>query len=309
MRKLIALASLLIAPAAAAQNARSAVSRNGNDANPCTVASPCRSFGAAIAVTNPGGEIVALDSAGYGVIQIDRAITVEGAPGVDASIASLGGGAGIGISAPGSSIVIRNLTLIGYGGSIGIDVGESKNVYILNCLIRGFTNMGILAAHFTGENVNIEHTRVFDSVGAIETYGIYFLGSSGHPVHGTVHDCIVSGSRRNIWVDEFAFATITNSTISDGETGIFVDSYHGIGAPAEAVIESCNILHHTIGVKVSTLPGNNISTAMVSKNDFVSDTTAVYVENNGSATTFGNNRFVDVFVNFYPAPAPMVPLK
>ena len=66
---------------------------------------------------------------------------------------------------------------------------------------------------------------------------------------------------------------------------------------------------HTIGVKVSTLPGNNISTAMVSKNDFVSDTTAVYVENNGSATTFGNNRFVDVFVNFYPAPAPMVPLK
>src|SRR5205823_666183 len=152
--------------------ARSAVSHDGNDANPCTVASPCRSFGAALNVTNPGGEIVALDSAGYGYFNIDRAITVEGAPGVDASIASFGGDA-IGVIAPDAAVVIRNLTLIGYGGTVGIDVSQSKNVYILNCLIRGFTNYGIYGAGFTGANINVEHTRVFDSVGAFNTYGIY----------------------------------------------------------------------------------------------------------------------------------------
>jgi nitrous oxidase accessory protein NosD len=303
MQRLIALGCLLIACAASAQNVRSAVSRNGNDANPCTVLLPCRSFGVAINVTNPGGEIVALDSAGYGPFSIDRPITVEGAPGVDASITVNGGSDGIGIAAPDASVVIRNIKLIAFGGSIGIAVGQSKNVYILNCLIRGFHDIGILGGTFTTENIAIEHTRVFDTVGAIEPYGIYLRGASGNPLHGLIHDCVVSGSRTGIFVEEFAFATITNSTISDGERGIFVDSFRNIGAPAEAVIESCNIVNFTYGVKVSTLPGNNISTAMVSKNDFVSDSSAVYVENNGSATTFGNNRFVDVFSNFSAPPA------
>src|SRR2546428_13558978 len=76
----------LIAPAAFALNNRSAVSVNGNDLNPCSVASPCRSFGTAIAQTNPGGEIIALDSAGYGPFTITGTFTGSGAPGVHAAI-------------------------------------------------------------------------------------------------------------------------------------------------------------------------------------------------------------------------------
>src|SRR5438270_9257162 len=78
--------TFLIAPAVFGFNNRSAVSSIGLDSNPCTVASPCRSFGAAIAQTNPGGEIVALDSAGYGPFTIDASLTISGAPGVHAAV-------------------------------------------------------------------------------------------------------------------------------------------------------------------------------------------------------------------------------
>src|SRR2546428_4535273 len=77
---------LLIAPAVSALNNRSAVSVNGSDANPCTPASPCRSFGAAIAVTAARGEIIALDSAAYGPVTPDPEITLRGAPGVHAAL-------------------------------------------------------------------------------------------------------------------------------------------------------------------------------------------------------------------------------
>src|SRR5437667_10331942 len=107
------LLSLLIASATMAQNNRSAVSVNGNDLNPCTTASPCRSFGAAMAVTNPGGEIIALTSAGYGPFTVDRAVTVSGAPGIHAAITVPSTMSGIVVSAlPTDVVVLRNLRVL-----------------------------------------------------------------------------------------------------------------------------------------------------------------------------------------------------
>src|SRR5437588_645215 len=52
---------------AAGSAQRTFVSANhGNDANPCTVTSPCRNFAAAIAQTAPGGEVIVPD-AGVGI--------------------------------------------------------------------------------------------------------------------------------------------------------------------------------------------------------------------------------------------------
>src|SRR5437870_9513770 len=76
----LCLASLLIASVSFAQNNRSAVSVNGSDANPCTTVSPCRSFGVALAHTNPDGEVIALDSGGYGAFTISQPVSVIGAP-------------------------------------------------------------------------------------------------------------------------------------------------------------------------------------------------------------------------------------
>src|SRR2546428_14170663 len=99
---------VLFVPAALALNNRSAVSVNGSDLNPCTVASPCRSFNAAIAQTNPGGEIIALDSAGYGPFTVSGTFTVSGAPGAHAAITAAAGN-GILINAtPSDRVTLRN---------------------------------------------------------------------------------------------------------------------------------------------------------------------------------------------------------
>src|SRR6266851_67252 len=60
----------LIAPAAEAQAPRTFVSGTGSDASPCSRTAPCRNFAAALAVTAAGGDIVALDPAGYGPVTI-----------------------------------------------------------------------------------------------------------------------------------------------------------------------------------------------------------------------------------------------
>src|SRR6266550_6864327 len=83
------LVSLLIASAAVAQplgNNRSAVSVAGNDANACTTTAPCRSFSVALSRTNPGGEVIAFDSGGYGPFTITYSVSVIGAPGIHAAI-------------------------------------------------------------------------------------------------------------------------------------------------------------------------------------------------------------------------------
>src|SRR6185369_11372319 len=55
---------------------RTFVASFGLDSNGCSLSSPCRGFTKALAVTDPGGEIVVLDSAGYGAVTIDKSVSI-----------------------------------------------------------------------------------------------------------------------------------------------------------------------------------------------------------------------------------------
>ena len=63
----ITLACSLASPPAHAR-ARVFVASYGNDSNPCTFGSPCRNFQQAVTVVDPGGEVTAIDSAGFGPV-------------------------------------------------------------------------------------------------------------------------------------------------------------------------------------------------------------------------------------------------
>ena len=86
--------SLATAPANA--RARVFVASYGNDSNPCTFGSPCKTFQSAVNVVDPGGEVTAIDSAGFGPITITHAVTITSPDGVEAGIVPT---AGIGQSA------------------------------------------------------------------------------------------------------------------------------------------------------------------------------------------------------------------
>ena len=73
--------SLLIAlfsSAVQAQATRTWVSGVGDDLNPCSRTAPCKTFAGAISKTAAGGEIDALDSAGFGGVVIRKSVTIDG---------------------------------------------------------------------------------------------------------------------------------------------------------------------------------------------------------------------------------------
>src|SRR5215469_13230218 len=121
---------------------RTFVSGSGNDANPCSLGAPCRSFAGAIAQTSPGGEIAVLDTAGYGQVTITKAVSIVNEEGVEAGI-TVTSGDGITINAGATDVVnLRGLTIVGGSGSHGITLNSGAALNIQNCVVRGFGGNG-----------------------------------------------------------------------------------------------------------------------------------------------------------------------
>ncbi|MEO8675952.1 MAG: hypothetical protein ABI569_10255 [Casimicrobiaceae bacterium] len=103
---------------AAAQ--RTFVASNGLPANTafsCSIAKPCRAFSEAIGVTNSGGEVVVLNSAGYGSVTVTKSVSIVAPQGIYAGI-TVFSGAGVTINAGASDIVVlRGLSINGQGGA------------------------------------------------------------------------------------------------------------------------------------------------------------------------------------------------
>ena len=137
---IVAALAFTILPAlpAQAQNNRSFVSGTGLDSNNCTFAAPCRSFSGAYTKTNPSGEIDVLDPAGYGLLIINKPISIQahGFGGITAT-----SGPAVSIAAGSSDAVTLNGLLIdGVGtGQYGIDITTAGSVQIINCVIRHFS--------------------------------------------------------------------------------------------------------------------------------------------------------------------------
>src|SRR5438309_4396899 len=125
---------------------RSFVSANhGNDANPCTVTLPCRNFAAAIAQTVAGGEVVVLDSGGYGPVTIGSSIALIAPPGVYAGITAFSGDAITIIAGASDVVTLRGLTLNGLGGVYGVQFISGGALYAQQLTIKNFSSYGIFA--------------------------------------------------------------------------------------------------------------------------------------------------------------------
>jgi hypothetical protein len=136
-------------PDALAAAQRSFVSVAGNDANTatnCGITTPCRSFGSALTVTASGGEIVVLDSGGYGRVTIDRSASIVAPPGVYAGISVFAGTNGVDIATPGIKVMLRGLAINGQGGDKGINISNAGDVVVEGCAVAGMGSDGIAAS-------------------------------------------------------------------------------------------------------------------------------------------------------------------
>jgi hypothetical protein len=135
---------LFAATGAAATLQRTFVASTGNDANSCSIAAPCRGFTRAITQTSAGGEVIVLDSAGYGAVTITQSVSIIAPAGVYGGI-SVFSDDGITVAAgPTDKVVLRGLTINGQGGINGIHVTSGNETYIEDCTVGNLGFAGIL---------------------------------------------------------------------------------------------------------------------------------------------------------------------
>lgn len=126
------------------QASRTWVSGVGDDANPCSRTAPCKTFAGAISKTAAGGEIDALDPAGYGAVTITKAITIDGGGGQVASVLVSGTNGIVVQAGPSDVVILRNLRINGIGTGInGIRFLSGKDLNVESCYIFGFTTNGV----------------------------------------------------------------------------------------------------------------------------------------------------------------------
>jgi hypothetical protein len=136
--------AMLVSATSAAAVQRTFVRSDGVDSNPCTLQKPCRGFAAAIALTDPDGEIIVLDSAGYGSLTVTKAVSIIAPPGVYAGISVFAAQDGVTVNAGASDKVsLRGLAIKGQGGNRGIVVIAAGEVHIEQCTIADMATHGI----------------------------------------------------------------------------------------------------------------------------------------------------------------------
>jgi hypothetical protein len=208
----LAVVALLAVPSALATIQRTFVSANGNDTNPCTNALPCRSFGHAIGQTNAGGEIVVLDSAGYGRVTINKSVTIVAPPGVYAGISVFPGTNGVDIATPGIDVVLRGLTINGQGGITGVMFLDGNSLVVEDCLIADMSSTG-LSLTAPNSNVTIRNTVVRNN----SNLGVRV--ASGDVLDARIDRVTIEGSQFGLEVSTGARAHVRDSTIARNSMG------------------------------------------------------------------------------------------
>jgi hypothetical protein len=295
IRTLIALAlagASLLAPAAQAAQ-RTFVATTGSDANTatnCGPTTPCRGFTAALSVTDTNGEIVVLNSGGYGPVTIGKSVSIISSPGVFAGV-TVSSGSGIEVVYPADKVVLRGLVLNGAGGSYGIQMQTDGELLVEDCHVSGFATYGI-------EATGTIRLRVVDSLLRNNNYGILMQYGVRAEITGTR----LFGNNYGIYAQALG-ATDISVSISDvviggGTAGIV--SYGGTAsATARVDVVRSHISNAANGLLASGPTGMarlTISESMVTGNAYglfnaAPGTSVLQSRQNNTVTDNGTNTF------------------
>jgi hypothetical protein len=216
--------------------------QQGNDANvaadpPCSTTLPCRQFNVAIGAVLAGGEVVALDTGGYGPVTVTKSVALVAPTGIYASIrAQAAGSSAITVSAAGTdTVVLRGLTLVGVGGQTGINVTSVASLHVEGCVISGFSSRGI----FVNLSADGSHIFIKDTIVRNNNRGIQILTTVG-TVRASIDNCRAErNSDHGFVASVHSRVTINRSVASgNGSNGFYAAS--GVaGEETELSCEEC----------------------------------------------------------------------
>jgi hypothetical protein len=273
---------------ASAQASRTWVSGVGDDANPCSITAPCKTWAGAISKTAAGGEIDALTPGGFGALTILKAITIDGGGGQIASVLT-GGTNGINVNAgPNDVVILRNLSFNGVLGTvtpglIGLRFLSGAALHVEHCNIMNFSQNGIQVVTGAAAQMNVLDSIITNNAGGgiliqptSATAKVSIIGTqiNGNTTYGLRADGTGGGSVNASFSDSQSIGNSTNGilAISGGGSALVVAnrsvlSNNGINGVATSGASA------TLLVGNSTISGNQNAATVVS----------------GSILTYGNN--------------------
>jgi hypothetical protein len=259
---------------------RAFVSGGGSDNNPCNIAAPCRTIGTALGAVAPGGELVVLDSAGYGPFTVNKPVTIIASQGVYAGV-SVSSGDGITINAgPADVIILRGLTVNGVGGSNGIVFNSGQTLFVERCNINGFLANGLNfngAGRLFARDSNIRNNAAS---------GIRMAGSASVPALASIDHVRLEANGTGLSALDRAKASVRNSVASGNVTGVAVNPST---APAEINIERCLVANNATGV-LAQGSGGGIGTLRISKSTIVENGLGLSGQSGGALLSGGRNK-------------------
>lgn len=286
--KLLAIALLVSASIslAHAQATRTWVSGVGDDVNPCSRTAPCKTFAGAISKTAEGGEIDALDPAGYGTLTITKSITIDGGTGSGwASVLNSGtNGFNVNVTTnpSGAVVLLRNITIQGASkcvtagcqGLKGINYSAGNALFVYDCHIENEATSGITQSLATTGSLFVQDTD-FTNVGT----GIATTASAG--------TAIVQANRISVEGSSSGVVLTANSQ------GMVTGSFFGrnIGGNALQAGNGC-----TLDVSYTKLISNTVAINAVAGSTVRVNECEIYENTNGFSGTAssiqsgGNNK-------------------
>ena len=286
----------------------------GSDANTatnCAAAAPCRFFTAAMSVTNPNGEVIVLDSGGYGAVTITQSVALIAPTGVYAGISVFPGADGVTIATAGVNVVLRGLSINGQGGNNGISMTAGNSLTVENCVISNLTQNGILVNAAT--NVNITDTIVRRNglngitlqngvkatitravvSGNINNPGIFLYGITPSTSTLDIADSTVDGNNYGIVAQSNLSAAVVKLSVRDSRIvrnsyiGLFVGS--NAGAAASLYASNNMVSNNATGLAAFNAGAKVISTG----NTVTGNTNNGFYNNNGVFVSAGTNTVYD----------------
>jgi len=229
------------APAQAAQRDRVFVASYGSDSNPCTFGSPCKTFQQAINVVAVGGEVTAIDSAGFGPLSVTQSVTITSPAGVEAGIQAGASGDAVYINAPGGIVKLRGLTLEGANSALtGIYLNSGSRIEVVDCNVSNFIDHGIYIAPFSATTVSVLISNTI-ATGNANGGGIYF--DSGE-----------SGS---------ITAAFDHVTLANNFFGFGAEMFSNSSGSIETLITDSHIDNNTAGISLSGGSASNVNSVIL----------------------------------------------
>lgn len=284
-------AAFLVTKTAFAQTATAKifVASSGSDSNDGSRNSPKRSFQAAHNAIGPGGEIVVLDTAGYGAVSISKDLIIAVPPGVNGFVTPTSG-AGITVGS-GLKVTLRGLIIEAGAANlnVGVSVASGTSLVLDGCTISGFGNS---SSQLSTGGIVVDTSN---AIGTLSLYDTTITNCSGCAIclgfFGNPTDWVVIVDRCKITANRVGLFFPTNGKVTVRNTVVANQFGNGIQAGGYG---SSSV---RVNVEYCVVTGNGATgiAASSSANVTVSNTaiTGNFTGVSGGPQTFGNNQLAN----------------